>query len=114
MEKCVASERCGQIEICGLSHRSLSNDLALSLRAIVLDAQQVGGDVGQDVIDIDAVIIVDNNRPVDVVDLPAPLGPRKPNTSPEETDRDRSLTAITSPYRLVRPFISMTDMEGVI
>src|SRR6185312_1444647 len=38
-----------------------------------------------------------------VVVLPAPFGPRKPVTLPGSTSNDRSLTAVTSPYRLVRP-----------
>src|SRR6202041_3971893 len=37
-----------------------------------------------------------------VVDLPAPLAPRKPRTSPGATENVRSLTASLSPYRLDR------------
>ena len=37
-----------------------------------------------------------------VVDLPAPLGPRKPSTSPGLTVNDRSLTAYFGPKCLVR------------
>src|SRR5215210_5570284 len=37
-----------------------------------------------------------------VVDLPAPLGPRKPRTSPRSTANERSLTAIFGPNALVR------------
>ena len=37
-----------------------------------------------------------------VVVLPAPLGPRKPNTSPLATLSDRSSTAVRAPKRLVR------------
>ena len=32
-----------------------------------------------------------------VVVLPAPFGPRKPNTSPRWTSRSRSISALTSP-----------------
>jgi hypothetical protein len=42
-----------------------------------------------------------------VVVLPAPFGPRKPVTLPGITSNDRSLTAVTSPYRLVSPRISI-------
>src|SRR6185295_1225499 len=42
-----------------------------------------------------------------VVDLPAPLGPRKPRTSPLATLRLRSWTATTAPKRLVSPAISI-------
>lgn len=38
-----------------------------------------------------------------VVDLPAPLGPRKPVTMPGLTVKVRSFTAIFPPYRFVRP-----------
>src|SRR5215213_1450652 len=37
-----------------------------------------------------------------VVDLPAPLGPRNPNTSPGRTSRSRRSTAVVVPKRLVR------------
>src|ERR1700735_4778011 len=37
-----------------------------------------------------------------VVDLPAPLAPRKPSTSPGATENVRSSTASLSPYRLER------------
>src|SRR5258708_29411711 len=37
-----------------------------------------------------------------VVDLPAPLAPRKPSTSPGATENVRSSTASLSPYRLVK------------
>src|SRR5450432_4098698 len=36
-----------------------------------------------------------------VVDLPAPLGPKKPKISPCRTSRFRSATAVKSPKRLV-------------
>ena len=42
-----------------------------------------------------------------VVDLPAPLGPRKPSTSPRRTLNDTLSTAVNAPKRLVRPSISM-------
>src|SRR5262245_15784048 len=42
-----------------------------------------------------------------VVDLPAPLGPRKPRTSPLSTRKDTSSTAVNGPKRLVSPWISM-------
>jgi hypothetical protein len=35
-----------------------------------------------------------------VVDLPQPLGPRKPNTSPRRTSRSMPSTAVKSPKRL--------------
>ena len=38
-----------------------------------------------------------------VVDLPAPLGPRKPSTSPRATRNDTWSTAVKPPNRLVRP-----------
>src|SRR5688500_11540751 len=37
-----------------------------------------------------------------VVVLPAPLGPRKPNSSPRATCRDNEFTAVNFPYRFVR------------
>src|SRR5580698_11553461 len=40
-----------------------------------------------------------------VVDLPAPLAPRNPRTSPGATEKVRSFTASLSPYRLVRFFV---------
>ena len=45
-----------------------------------------------------------------VVVLPAPFGPRKPVTLPGITSNDRSLTAVTSPYRLVRPRTSIIGL----
>src|SRR5690606_4104614 len=42
-----------------------------------------------------------------VVDLPAPLGPRKPCTSPRATSRSRPSRAVTFPYFLVTPEMSM-------
>src|SRR5215204_4265084 len=43
-----------------------------------------------------------------VVVLPAPLGPRKPYTSPRRTVRRTPSTARRSPYRLVSPFVMTT------
>ena len=43
-----------------------------------------------------------------VVDFPAPLGPRKPVTSPCSTSKLRSSTATTSPYLFVSPRTSIT------
>src|SRR5580658_6941095 len=42
-----------------------------------------------------------------VVVLPAPLGPTKPMTSPERTEKDKSFTAVKSPYNLVNPATSI-------
>ena len=43
-----------------------------------------------------------------VVDLPDPLGPRKPVTVPGRTSKDRSSTATTLPNRLESPRASIT------
>src|ERR1700693_4452219 len=40
-----------------------------------------------------------------VVDLPAPLAPRNPSTSPGATENVRSSTASLSPYRLDKFFV---------
>ena len=48
-----------------------------------------------------------------VVDLPAPLGPRNPNTSPGATVMLRSSTATTRPNRLVRPSTRMAGLTAV-
>ena len=37
-----------------------------------------------------------------VVDLPAPLGPRKPTICPFSTAKETSSIAVTGPYRFVR------------
>ena len=37
-----------------------------------------------------------------VVDLPAPLGPRKPTICPFSTLKETSWIAVTGPYRFVR------------
>src|SRR5271154_5286922 len=42
-----------------------------------------------------------------VVDLPAPFGPRNPVTTPGCTTKLKPSTAVLSPYRLVRPSISI-------
>jgi len=46
-----------------------------------------------------------------VVDLPAPLGPRKPKNWPGATERLTSSTAVKSPKRRVRPVV---ETAGVI
>src|ERR1700680_2491956 len=47
-----------------------------------------------------------------VVVLPAPLGPRKPKTSPFSMEKSRSRTAVNSPYFLLR--CSNAIMSGPI
>jgi hypothetical protein len=42
-----------------------------------------------------------------VVDFPAPFGPRNPVTTPGSTTKLSPSTAVLSPYRLVRPSISI-------
>ena len=42
-----------------------------------------------------------------VVDLPAPLGPRKPSTSPRGTSNDTLSTAVNAPKRLVSPWMTI-------
>src|SRR5437667_12712691 len=49
-----------------------------------------------------------------VVDLPAPLGPRKPKTSPRSTTRSMPATAVIGPKLLVSPSISIMEIEGEI
>src|SRR5271165_3943799 len=44
-----------------------------------------------------------------VVDLPAPLGPRKPKTSPRATANDTSSTALSAPKCLTRCWISSIE-----
>jgi hypothetical protein len=46
-----------------------------------------------------------------VVDLPAPLGPRKPTTSPLATEKLTSSTAVKLPNRFVSPSISMSAVN---
>ena len=47
-----------------------------------------------------------------VVDLPAPLGPRKPSTSPRATVKDTSSTAVKPEKRLVRRSISISAAKA--
>src|SRR6202451_3525193 len=42
-----------------------------------------------------------------VVDFPAPFGPRKPVTTPGSTTKLSPSTAVLSPYRFVKPSISI-------
>jgi len=42
-----------------------------------------------------------------VVDFPAPFGPRNPVMRPGASSKDRSLTAVTVPYRLVSASTAM-------
>src|SRR5882757_9009963 len=56
------------------------------------------------------------SRPVSilmVVDLPAPLGPRKPKNCPGATHRSIPLTATSSPKRRVRPWIEMVGARSI-
>ena len=46
-----------------------------------------------------------------VDDLPAPLGPRKPNTSPRSTSKSMPSTAVNSPNCLVRPHAAIRDTQ---
>src|SRR5690348_5774928 len=48
-----------------------------------------------------------------VVDLPAPLGPRKPKNSPRRTARLRPLTATFLPKTRVRPTVAMAASGGI-
>src|SRR5437868_13969101 len=45
-----------------------------------------------------------------VVDFPAPFGPRNPVMRPGASSKDRSLTAVTVPYRLVSASTAMVLM----
>jgi hypothetical protein len=45
-----------------------------------------------------------------VVDFPAPFGPRNPVMRPGASSKDRSLTAVTVPYRLVSAWTAMVLM----
>src|SRR5882757_10562140 len=49
-------------------------------------------------------------------DLPAPFGPRNPNTSPRHTSRSMPRTASTAPKRLARPraWISASDTGATL
>ena len=46
-----------------------------------------------------------------VVDLPEPLGPRKPVTTPGWTSKLRSRTATVSPKRLVSEIAAIIDLH---
>src|SRR5215213_9892302 len=48
-----------------------------------------------------------------VVVLPAPLGPRRPNTSPRRTVKEIPRTAATSPYSLRRSSTSIAASWGI-
>src|SRR3954470_970898 len=48
-----------------------------------------------------------------VVDLPAPLGPKKPSTSPLATLRSMPATAAIEPKFLISPDISIMALEAV-
>jgi len=48
-----------------------------------------------------------------VVDFPAPLGPRKPNTSPGMISKLTLLTPRRTPNRLVRPSTTTTGVVTV-
>ena len=47
------------------------------------------------------------------VDLPAPLLPRSPKTSPAWTEKVRSSTAVKAPKRLTSPSTEMTAVMGL-
>lgn len=49
-----------------------------------------------------------------VVDLPAPLGPRKPSTSPLLTEKEMPRTAWMGPKRFSRPCISINGFATVL
>ena len=49
-----------------------------------------------------------------VVDLPAPLGPRKPNTSPRRTEKETLRTAWMGPKRLSKASTSMAGVCGSV
>ncbi len=49
-----------------------------------------------------------------VVVLPAPLGPRNPNTSPRATLKDRPSTAVRLPKRLVRRSVMSAGSEMLV
>src|SRR5438270_12523997 len=52
------------------------------------------------------------SRTFTAVVLPAPLGPRKPKTSPRGTVMDRPASAILPPNRLVRSTVWMAGDEA--
>jgi hypothetical protein len=47
-----------------------------------------------------------------VVVFPAPLGPRKPKTSPRRTSSERRSTAVKSPYFFVRSCTSIIGLRA--
>src|SRR5215471_9697608 len=49
-----------------------------------------------------------------VVDLPAPLGPRKPCTSPAATSRSSPSSARVAPKVLTRPLTSIASTPGIV
>ena len=51
---------------------------------------------------VPAVAGMKHDRIFIVVDLPAPLGPRKPTICPFSTVKETSWIAVTGPYRFVR------------
>src|SRR4051812_8110132 len=64
---------------------------------------------------IEALPEVGDKNPVSifiVVDLPAPLGPRKPSTSPRATEKLMSSTARRGPKSLVRCWISIMEFPA--
>ena len=50
------------------------------------------------------------SRMLRVVVLPEPLGPRRPKMRPRGTSMDRLSTAMIGPYRLVRPWVRITEL----
>ena len=63
-----------------------------------------------------AVPAVGRNSVVSIlttVDLPAPFGPRKPNTSPGATERSIPSTAITSPKVRTSPSASTAGLTAM-
>src|SRR6516165_7457796 len=48
-----------------------------------------------------------------VVVLPQPEGPKRQTTSPAETERLKSLTAVNAPKCLVTPLSSIVDIGGL-
>src|ERR1700730_6603002 len=53
------------------------------------------------------------SRTLTVVVLPAPFGPRKPNTSPGWTVRSSPWSATLRPYSLRRPTVSTAGVSGL-
>src|ERR1043166_1527290 len=61
---------------------------------------------------VPAVGVTRPSKILTVVVLPAPFGPRKPNTSPGCTVSERSCTATRRPYSLRSPTISIAGGTG--